>query len=333
MLRLICAFAVFVFHINTLTGEFESINRAIVLLSGSAVHIFFIMSGFLIFMSFERSKSLKEYTIKRVRRIYPAYCLIILLAAIGGVFISTLAWSQYFTDPALFRYLGFNLSFLNFGQLTLPGVFTENLKPIVNGSLWTIRSEVVYYALTPVFVYLYRRTNKLLVFSGVYLFSVVYTEGLRLVSHLTGDLLFYKLAIQFPGQLSYFICGAFLYYYIEFFRKHTNKFLLVAVPLYVVSFFLQIRPLQPICLAIIVFYIVFQLPYISGSISKFGDLSYGIYIFHYPLIQLLYPYFKANPYLAFGYATVLLLVTSYSCWHLIEKPFLSQKSHYRLRSG
>ena len=46
----------------------------------NGVDLFFVVSGLLIFMSYERSRSVGRYTENRVRRIYPAYFVTVTLA-------------------------------------------------------------------------------------------------------------------------------------------------------------------------------------------------------------------------------------------------------------
>jgi peptidoglycan/LPS O-acetylase OafA/YrhL len=333
LLRLICAFSVFIFHINSATDELKSINNLISLLSKSAVPMFFVISGFLIFMSYERAESIKEYFIKRGRRIYPAYLLVVVLCALLGMFFSNLPLHQYFLNRDFFEYLFYNLIFLNFAQPSLPGVFSDNLKQLVNPSLWTIRIEVMFYISVPILVFLLRKYNRLILCITLYLLSATFYQIMLLLYQSSGDMMFYNFAVKFLiGQLSYFISGALLYYHIDFFKKNAKWLLIIALPLYVISFFANLYFFQPISLAIIMFYLVFLTPHID-FFSRFGDLSYGIYIFHYPLIQVFYPSFKAHPYATFLLVSVVLILVSYACWHLVEKPFLAKKSHYRSQAG
>lgn len=80
LLRLIFAATVCFVHADELSGYAKIGWISQVLSSEVAVKAFFVVSGFLIFMSYERSSSLATYFIKRVRRIYPAYVTVILLA-------------------------------------------------------------------------------------------------------------------------------------------------------------------------------------------------------------------------------------------------------------
>jgi peptidoglycan/LPS O-acetylase OafA/YrhL len=96
LLRLLFAATVCLVHAHTLSG-YQSLSWIPTLLSSDiAVQAFFVVSGFLIFMSYERSSSLASYTSKRVRRIYPAYFTIIMLCAASLWVVSSLGLNDYF---------------------------------------------------------------------------------------------------------------------------------------------------------------------------------------------------------------------------------------------
>lgn len=73
ILRLLLAICVMIFHIGRMYG-----NENLSLFPGTlAVQAFFIISGYLITESFERSRTLKDYSIKRLRRIAPGLYFLI----------------------------------------------------------------------------------------------------------------------------------------------------------------------------------------------------------------------------------------------------------------
>ena len=113
LLRLLFAGVVCLVHSFELSG-FEALHWTTRFFSSAvAVKSFFVVSGFLIFMSYERSTSLASYISKRIRRIYPAYFTIVILCAIGLVMVSSRSVNQYFSADWL-KYVAANLSFLNF---------------------------------------------------------------------------------------------------------------------------------------------------------------------------------------------------------------------------
>ncbi len=67
-----------------------------------------------------------------------------------------------------------------------------------------------------------------------------------------------------------------------------------------------------------------------GNFGKYGDFSYGIYITHFPILQVLISAgaFGYSPILGLAVAGVLVFITAYVFWHFIEKPFLKKSSHY-----
>ncbi|MDL3989252.1 hypothetical protein NQ133_07785 [Klebsiella variicola] len=65
------------------------------------------------------------------------------------------------------------------------------------------------------------------------------------------------------------------------------------------------------------------------NINKIGDLSYGMYIYHFPIIQTLQymGVYDENP-LAGVLATILLTLSiSYASWHLLENRFLKRTNY------
>ncbi len=67
----------------------------------------------------------------------------------------------------------------------------------------------------------------------------------------------------------------------------------------------------------------------AGNFCRYGDFSYGIYIVHFPILQMLIVsgLFR-HSYLGLGVAAGLVLAAAFVPWHAIEKPFLYGNSHY-----
>jgi peptidoglycan/LPS O-acetylase OafA/YrhL len=119
-LRLVFAFSVAIGH--ALPADYNY-TLSILFNGHVAVCGFFIISGFLITKSYVDSKNIKEYFVKRCRRLLPAYWLVVLLCAFGLSAFSNLPPGEYFTSPLLFKHIAASLCFLNFVQPSLPGVF------------------------------------------------------------------------------------------------------------------------------------------------------------------------------------------------------------------
>ena len=170
LLRLVLAFSVCLAHLSEVSGvsEFRPLKQFFY--SGVAVDCFFVVSGFLIFRSYNRSSNLLSYLNKRVRRIYPAYLTVVLLAAFLIPFLT--ATTDLLFSGLWFRYLVSNLVFLNFLQPDLPGIFTANSLQVINAPLWTIKIEIMFYCSVPLIFLLFKNRKKWIVLSILYIASV-----------------------------------------------------------------------------------------------------------------------------------------------------------------
>lgn len=278
-------------------------------------------------MSFERSTSFISYASKRIRRIYPAYFTVVMLCAASLVAVSSKNIGDYFSF-AWIKYVAANLAFLNFLQPTLPGVFDSNKLAAVNGALWTLKIEAMFYLTVPLFVFLFRRFSHLPMLVFVYCSSVAYAGLLSAVAERTGSGIYVELARQLPGQLSYFMAGAFLYYFLQLFERRIGYFLIVAASVLAANMIYPLPLLEPLALATVV--VFFGLFLYVGNFGKYGDFSYGFYILHFPIIQLLLQagWFRESPW--YFLATVIFITTTgaIAMWHLVEKRFLLRSSHY-----
>jgi peptidoglycan/LPS O-acetylase OafA/YrhL len=332
LLRLLFAGTVCLVHAFDLSGHQQLAFLGSVLSSAVAVKAFFVVSGFLIFMSFERSSSLASYARKRALRIYPAYFAVIMICAVGFVAISTRGPADYFST-AWVRYVLANLSFLNFLGPTLPGVFEGNRVPAVNGALWTLKIEVLFYLCVPLFVMLFRRFGHLPVLVPAYLGSVAYALACAWMAERTGSVLYVELGRQLPGQLSYFLAGAFFYYYLATFERRAVTFLVGAVLVLAVNSQWALPLFEPFALASVV--IFFALFLYVGNFGRYGDFSYGVYILHFPILQcfIAMGWLADRPWLYLVASVLTVLVAAMAMWHLVEKRFLRRDSHYVAATG
>lgn len=332
LLRLLFASVVCVVHVQQLSGLKELIAVTSFLSSVVAVKAFFVVSGYLIFMSFERSSSAWSYAQKRMRRIYPAYFTVVILCAIGLQFASQLSWAEYFSSEWL-KFLVANLAFANFLKQELPGVFDGNKLHAVNGALWTLKIEVMFYVSVPFFVYFFRRfghARGLIIF---YLLSIFYTYLCNELAAWSGNALYVELGRQLPGQLCYFLAGAFYYFYSSRLQSSMVLFAFCALIVLLINDHVPLLVLEPFALATLVVFAATYRP--LGNFGKYGDFSYGVYIIHFPMIQLLVQYgvLQDDPWLFLVVASLLTGVAAIALWHLVEKRFLSRASHYVFASS
>jgi peptidoglycan/LPS O-acetylase OafA/YrhL len=328
LLRFLFAFSVFLVHSYVLSRA-ETLSILSNLLSSEiAVKCFFVVSGFLIFMSYENSSNTARFFLKRARRIYPAYFSIVLICAVLGSAISSLSWSEYWSFSVL-KYIIANLVFLNFLHPNLPGIFENNSLQAVNGALWTLKIEVMFYLFVPLAVLAFRKFGRLAVIIVLYLASVLYSVIILELVKRTGLDSYMELQRQLPGQLTFFLAGAASYYYFQYLAKYGLWLLVLAVTAFILRVWLPWVAIEPIVLAIIVVYFACIFP-CMGNFGKYGDFSYGIYIIHFPILQVLISFglFNDSPWLMLTSAGLLIFAIAILFWNFIEKPFLRNSSHY-----
>ncbi|MFW9597601.1 MAG: acyltransferase, partial [Paludibacter sp.] len=77
-------------------------------------------------------------------------------------------------------------------------------------------------------------------------------------------------------------------------------------------------------LAAIVFYLAFSFKKLN-NFAKYGDVSYGMYIYHFPIINTFVAFGlfqKTNPIIATLGIIIIVMILSFFSWHFIEKKFL-----------
>ena len=268
IIRLLLAIVVVLFHVGDISGSSTFASFPDHFSGHLAVEGFFAISGFLIFASYERSSSLKDYYIKRAARILPGYWL-----ATALCLVIAFCYGSFHVGPFLLA----NLSFATFLAGSIPGVFPDNPAYAMNGALWTIKIEGMFYILVPIIVWLGRRLHRDAVLWTLFVLSIAYR--IAMAKH-------YTLALQLPGQLSFFMIGALIHYHLGFFEAHGKWITLAAALLYLSHLATGWFFLRPAGVATLTLSASLLLPVVKGP-TRWGDFSYGTYVLHWPIIQVI----------------------------------------------
>jgi peptidoglycan/LPS O-acetylase OafA/YrhL len=300
-----------------------------------AVDGFFAISGFLIAMSWLRSGGWGNFLRKRVLRIYPGFVVAMLFCAVVVVPLS-IGQAGLSLSPrplATFFYRTFLLQ-----PYHNTAAFADNPYPgIVNGSAWTILYEFWCYILIGLLatIGLVAKPRRLLAVGIVVLGTYAIVDGFDLqpawqplvgvkvayhLNRIGGDL------STWPRFLTFFLAGSVYFCYRE--RIPRSKWLvLICVTLLIAAARIEHAPLFafPIAGTYLLFFIAFT-PVGLERFGKYGDFSYGIYLYAYPIQQLLVQKLGiTSPLLLFGYSLVLSILAGMVSWYAVERWFLRAK--------
>jgi peptidoglycan/LPS O-acetylase OafA/YrhL len=292
-----------------------------------AVKGFFVISGFLVAKSYTNTSSLKNYFIKRAKRILPAYLVVIVTTTLGLAFVSQYSFWDYFSDSGVYKYLSWNAIFLNFVHPCLPAVFDGNLLCAVNGALWTLKVEEGFYLVLPFIFYLANKTKRsFYIFLGIYILSLLYTYGMNYIDKPL-------LAKQLPGQMTYFVVGIYLYMNLSSVLKNKYLLLFIGVLLLVSAGFWgpHIAILYPFIFGLVIICAAYSFPFLN-NFGKYGDFTYGLYIYHFPIIQVFRSYNlfeKYNPFLMAISIFMITTILAVFSWFVVEKRFIARYNNLR----
>lgn len=319
-LRLLGAVSVLLSHSYLIAQNSEGSEPLQLLLGGEkniaglyGVFTFFIISGFLLARSLHRNPHIILFLANRFLRLMPGFtCCALVTAVIIGPIASSLTATNYFADPGWIRYIFHALT--SFGDSPLPGVFqyTGSVSQVVNGSLWSLQAEVLSYGLLlGLWMLLPSPGLVALVLGGV---------GLTM-------LLSPSLSGALPGicyPLPYFAAGVVVWWLTS--HLGISRPLAHICGASVLAGALLGFPHQAFACfgAYLVVYLGHQPSPIGGWIARTGDLSYGLYLFGWPVQQLLRQFLDLrDPLLMFALSTSCTGVLAWGLFHAVEKPTMA----------
>lgn len=330
LLRLFASIQVLLYHALFHLNLSEGSSFADFLDYVPGVLIFFTISGFLITSSFDRSSDLKRYLKNRLLRIFPALWVCTILT-FGLLFAFRVLSVHDFLNIELLAYL--------FSQLTIFHFWTPDiLRPwgcgVPNGSLWTIGVELQFYIILPMLFLFFKQIKLVYKITLMFILSMVFNFYLRTKLGLHETNLTKLLYVSFGPYLYFFLFGSLMYLNWEKLRKYVEGKFLIYLGLYLsFSFYTRITPayypsnlelLSNLLLSMLIISAAYSYPKIGSYINEI-DLSYGVYLYHMPVI---------NAFITLGlignywYVLGVFLITisvSFSSFYLIEKPALRLK--------
>ena len=294
------------------------------------VPVFFFISGYLIYQSFSniKEKKLGTFFINRCLRLYPAlfFCFFVTLLSL---LISGYLATQSYSSKDFFTWVFTSLTFFQFYN---PDFLRAYGVGAINGSLWTISAELQFYILTPLLFLLYTRYKKISISLA---FILILVNLLNTFLNDRSSIAEKLIVVSFLPWFYMFMVGA----YISTNRDLQTKILsvnpLVYLVLYVASYYFaleynlgvgnNINFISFILLCLLIFRLAYTNPSLSDQVLGGNDISYGIYIYHMPIINLWLFCKIQGTTISFVLAIVATICMAFISWYLIEKPALRLK--------
>ena len=289
------------------------------------VQLFFLISGYLIIHS-AKQYPIKSYCIHRVLRIFPAYIVSYLGIGLLNNLLSmsriSSEWKEFVANILLLQHL-FPGALIHFDVLHVT---------------WTLTVEILWYLLAPLILILFRLSENGVLFGSIVLSTIwvkMATNGTLDFFYqdagvpLTPDIRFLFLQNAFPAQLCFFVMGAYI--------RHQRERLIQLNPLLLVLLFCILTLLWPEWVHLFVnpgffsgmgiaalLVLALQSPVLqSGFIKWIADISYSIYLIHFPVALYVSNTFDWVYYLEMLISTVLTLLFASMIYYILEKPMMN----------
>lgn len=293
-----------------------------------AVDGFFLISGYLITYSFLQSRSSYEYLTKRVLRIYPGYAVAYVFSLLVGVLAGgRMAGSNAFHVVKYIVRQPLHVILLHIPSLH--GAFKGLPYPSLNLPMWTVSYEFRCYLvvmLLGAFGLLRNRRIYLgvtIAFLGLLVSQKVFPSPHGWIESIAGAT---QEDIRF---LAVFCCGGAFCLFRDWI-SYTKTAAVVAIAILLPLMF--VHRFAETALATFGGYLLFWFAFHAKSkllsgIGKRIDLSYGLYLYAWPVQSLLiWRWRHISPWLLFGLTVVTAGSLAYVSWTLVERPFLRMKS-------
>ena len=294
------------------------------------VNGFFVVSGFLVTRSLLSSRSIVDYTAARALRITPALWAMLLLTTPLVVFFGADALARTSPDTwmSALNYLLKNMS-IAYVTYTIDGVFAGMANHAVNGSIWSLRFEVFCYVILGLtsLLGMVRKRGLMLIFALVLI-------GLFVFFGRDPSLSFFAKRFIRLGAL--FFMGSALALYPEKLRVNAWVGLLLTVAAWAIGLWAGLPDLVYVAFGYFLICVAYSKAAILRTINKalelraFGkpDLSYGIFLYSFPIQQLLYyNHLTPGPVTNILATFVLAIICAWISSELIEKPSARLRPH------
>lgn len=276
------------------------------------LHIFFVVSGFLVTFSMERSGDIRQFLYSRALRIYPGLIVFVLLGVgvVGPIFTSV-SLEEYFGSQDLRAFVRTNATASGYYPY-LPGLFADSRFPnTMAGTLWTLWVEVRLYLLVALFGALGLLGKRGVAIAAILALTVFCIAFPTYAPLLNGDPHNVRLA-------AFFAAGALLY----LLRHQVPMRMDVLLLLVLFAWLSRHRPEYDLYFGAVIIYgsLLFAFSRKLTLPRGLDDYSFGIYLYGWTIQQVLFELMPGiGPYRMALLSIPLSIIAGALSWHLVEK--------------
>ncbi len=332
LIRLLAALQVVIVHSYEHFGVRQGELFITLLSVFPGVPIFFVISGFLIAGSLERSQTLASYFENRFLRIYPALwaCFLFSIATVLAVSAINTSWLDFTV---------WSIAQLTVGQFFNPDFLRTYGVGVLNGSLWTIPVEIQFYLLLPLLYFVLNKVKyKKQLLAVLIVLLVLPNQVFVDLSSSSDNLAIRLLGVTVIPYLYIFLLGVILQKNLKFVEKYlANKsyiwlggFLIIIFASYKLGFNYKgnyLNPLAALALGCLTISVAYSQTTKFNNILSGYDISYGVYIYHMVVINLLIHMQKYTPVTNMLVTLLCTILLALGSWVFVEKPALSFKRY------
>lgn len=318
--RHIAALMVLFSHHYALSGRLEPYILGFESLGGIAVIIFFSISGFLISKSAMNSNDFVDFMSKRVKRIFPALipCSLFMFIVIGG-FVNRHDLGNYFTAET-FKNI---ISTVSLNGYANDGVSDKFMHPGINGSLWTLPLEFLCYLITGLAVATWKRAE----FFTITFILMIFMSIILLINEYKIFVFSIPLWLFFLRGSSFFLGAVLALNYDKWKKKNVCLFIVTFLCMYAFANYGKRIEYTVACYILVSFLTILICTSVDDFLVKGRfDFSYGIYIYAFPVQQVVINYTSLPFFVKMLLSAVVTICLAALSWHFVESKALSKKS-------
>ncbi len=330
-IRLVAAWAVVFTHSYFLASGSDTLDPLPHLLGGTrgfgdyAVQVFFILSGFLLSGSLDLSLDPLRYLANRLFRIIPGFCFAVVVAVLViAPFLSDDGWRLVLGGRA-WSSIGWSILMLkDVSSVHLAHARHAEFAWFMNGSLWSIPYEVICYLVLLSLYMVLRHDGRVGLAAAALAVFAIAAPGMGLATfdwdH--GPPGVFRMPLAFFARTLPFFCGGVAYYAVHK-RWGTPRWLVATAA--VTLGLAALADVEEEALAFTGPVLIVALGssggWLSRAIDRVGDVSYGVYLFGWPVGLLVAGYVRsAGPVGVFALSVPLVFGLAYAMHRLVERP-------------